>query len=128
MTQPGSACIYYGTEIALEGGNDPDCRRPMPWGKIEEGKFQRTTRDVKALIGLRREYPAARRGLIRWKLSEKHRRLICYECMAEGEKTLAVYINAQEDAVKISQTGKLLFGRKFRGKTLMSGGLAIFEV
>ena len=27
FTMPGSACIYYGTEIAMEGGFDPDCRR-----------------------------------------------------------------------------------------------------
>lgn len=35
VTMPGSPCIYYGTEIALEGKNDPDNRRPMPWKDIE---------------------------------------------------------------------------------------------
>ena len=29
--QSGSPCIYYGTEIAMEGGPDPDCRRCMDW-------------------------------------------------------------------------------------------------
>jgi glycosidase len=28
---PGSPCIYYGTEIMLPGGYDPDCRRCMDW-------------------------------------------------------------------------------------------------
>lgn len=32
----GAPCIYYGTEIALEGGYDPDCRRTMNWKKAEE--------------------------------------------------------------------------------------------
>lgn len=27
----GSACVYYGTEIPLFGGYDPDCRRTMDW-------------------------------------------------------------------------------------------------
>lgn len=29
----GAPCIYYGTEIPLEGGYDPDCRRTMVWDK-----------------------------------------------------------------------------------------------
>ena len=35
FTLPGSPCIYYGTEIAMEGGFDPDCRRCMPWEDID---------------------------------------------------------------------------------------------
>ena len=29
--QKGTPCIYYGTELSLTGGPDPDCRRCMPW-------------------------------------------------------------------------------------------------
>lgn len=32
----GTPCIYYGTEIAMEGGYDPDNRRCMDWVKAEE--------------------------------------------------------------------------------------------
>ena len=35
FTMPGSPCIYYGTEIAMEGGHDPDCRRCMPWQELD---------------------------------------------------------------------------------------------
>lgn len=31
LTSPGAPMIYYGDEIGLEGGDDPDCRRTMPW-------------------------------------------------------------------------------------------------
>jgi len=27
---PGVPCVYYGDELGLEGGDDPDCRRTMP--------------------------------------------------------------------------------------------------
>jgi len=33
MGYPGAPCIYYGDEIGLRGGKDPDCRRAMPWDK-----------------------------------------------------------------------------------------------
>jgi len=31
---PGSPCIYYGTEVGLAGGPDPDNRRCMPWQPV----------------------------------------------------------------------------------------------
>ena len=31
MTMPGAPCLYYGTEIGMDGGPDPDCRRAFPW-------------------------------------------------------------------------------------------------
>ncbi len=30
LTIPGAPCIYYGTEIGMVGGHDPDCRRAFP--------------------------------------------------------------------------------------------------
>lgn len=31
MTLPGAPCIYYGDEIGLSAGDDPDCRGAFPW-------------------------------------------------------------------------------------------------
>lgn len=36
MLFPGSPCIYYGTEIGLTGGYDPDSRRCMNWTQADE--------------------------------------------------------------------------------------------
>lgn len=40
----GAPCIYYGTEIALQGNFDPDSRRTFEWKKAEEDT------DLKGLI------------------------------------------------------------------------------
>lgn len=32
----GAPCVYYGTEVPLEGGYDPDCRRCMDWSAEEK--------------------------------------------------------------------------------------------
>jgi glycosidase len=59
MLLPGSPCIYYGTEGGLDGGRDPQNRRPMIW---DETKQDRDLRDFfKKLIALRKEL----RGLVR---------------------------------------------------------------
>ncbi|MDC8770078.1 maltodextrin glucosidase [Paucibacter sp. hw8] len=33
FTRPGVPCVYYGDEIGLAGGPDPDCRRPFIWDR-----------------------------------------------------------------------------------------------
>lgn len=50
FAMPGSPCIYYGTEIAMPGSYDPDCRRCMPWDDIEAGRFKERIEMVSKLI------------------------------------------------------------------------------
>ena len=45
MTLPGAPCLYYGDEIGLAGGNDPDCRRAFPW---DETRWDHEPADVRA--------------------------------------------------------------------------------
>lgn len=54
----GSPCIYYGTEVFLEGGKDPDCRRCMPWDEIESGKCDEDLKLFRRLIEVRKNYAA----------------------------------------------------------------------
>ncbi len=35
MTYVGAPMIYYGDEVGMWGGNDPDCRKPMIWDDLE---------------------------------------------------------------------------------------------
>lgn len=60
MAYPGVPCIYYGDEIGLEGENDPDNRRTMPWDETQWDMDLR--RYYQRAIGLRRESPALKRG------------------------------------------------------------------
>jgi neopullulanase len=51
---PGSPSIYYGTEIGMEGGVDPDCRRPMIWDeKLQDRELLSFFQN---LIRFRKEY------------------------------------------------------------------------
>jgi neopullulanase len=63
MTYPGAPCIYYGDEIGMEGGRDPDCRRGFPWRDADHAgtdafwnmEIFQSTRQA---IALRRAQPA----------------------------------------------------------------------
>ncbi len=60
MTFPGAPSIYYGDEIGMEGGEDPDCRRGFPWE--EERWDQDLLADMRRYIALRQAHPVLRRG------------------------------------------------------------------
>ena len=51
--QRGTPCIYYGTELELGGGMDPDCRRVMPWDRVSSSNDMLNF--MKNLIQLRKE-------------------------------------------------------------------------
>jgi glycosidase len=57
MTYVGAPTIYYGDEIAMEGGGDPDCRRPFHWKWPDEKKRVETHDYVRKLASIRKEHP-----------------------------------------------------------------------
>lgn len=60
MTYPGIPCIYYGDEIGMEGGNDPDCRRCFDW---DTANWNRPLFDTyQQLIALRQQRAELRHG------------------------------------------------------------------
>ena len=56
MTYPGAPMIYYGDEIGLAGGPDPDCRRAMIWDP--SGWNHDVHSAIKKYIALRKKYQA----------------------------------------------------------------------
>jgi alpha-glucosidase len=57
---PGVPLVYYGDEVGLPGGADPDNRRPMPWN--ERSWDRATLSHIRQLAELRRKYDALRLG------------------------------------------------------------------
>jgi cyclomaltodextrinase len=57
---PGAPAIYYGDEIGLQGGKDPDCRRSFPWERSSWNLELYYW--VKTLVSLRKRLPALRSG------------------------------------------------------------------
>jgi glycosidase len=63
FTNPGIPLMYYGDEIGLAGGGDPDNRRMMPWTEGSLNEHQRALREkVRALGRIRGAYPVLGRG------------------------------------------------------------------
>lgn len=89
--------VYYGDENGMEGGGDPDCRRPMNWNA--ENWDTELHELVKKLCSLRKEVNALRRGSLQWLCASGDsiafvrddgvRRAVCTVCRATAsEETL----------------------------------------
>ena len=86
LTDIGVPLIYYGDEVGLTGGNDPGCRKSMPWG--EETWNHKVYEASRALINLRRRHPALRRGDV--------------EVIMASGRVLALARQYEEDAVLVA--------------------------
>ncbi|MCB9134750.1 MAG: glycoside hydrolase family 13 protein [Anaerolineales bacterium] len=69
FTLPGAPNIYYGSEIGMLGGNDPENRGPMRWDWVHEDNPE--LQWLKKLIGLRKQHRALRIGNFRPVESER---------------------------------------------------------
>lgn len=57
---PGMPFLYYGDEVGMTGGPDPDCRRGMLWDpRLQD---QELFRYYQKLIALRKQYPCLTQG------------------------------------------------------------------
>ncbi|MFT7518025.1 MAG: glycosidase [Kiritimatiellia bacterium] len=64
LTQPGPPLIYYGDEVGLAGGDDPDNRRDMPWAELSSAQLL-LRGEVQRLAQARTSSRALRRGVRR---------------------------------------------------------------
>ena len=56
LLTPGMPMIYYGDEYAMDGGQDPDCRRGMLWDSQRQDEDMYTW--YRSLLRVRRNHPA----------------------------------------------------------------------
>lgn len=88
FTLPGCPSIYYGDEIGMEGGKDPDSRRAFPWN---EQLWKPEIRDfVSKLARLRVENPGLKRGRVKFLDSPEYENLVAFTRILGDEKLLVI--------------------------------------
>jgi cyclomaltodextrinase len=96
MTFPGAPSIFYGDEVGLLGGKDPDCRRAFP----EPANWDvEILKDYKQLIALRHQYSALSTG--KYKTLYAGQNLYVFTRILEREEAIvAVNVGTEQaDAV-----------------------------
>ena len=92
--QKGTPCIYYGTELSLTGGPDPDCRRCMPWERISSDNDMLNF--MKRLIKIRKHASATiQHG--KYSLKEIRQDVVALEWTYEGRVLKAIFNQSKDD-------------------------------
>ena len=98
FTLPGSPNIYYGSEVAMTGGDDPEMRAPMRWDLVQQGHPELAW--TKSLVALRKQNRALRVGDYRPVTAH---RLLAFERHTDRALDTVVVI-ANPSASEVSET------------------------
>ena len=128
FTLPGSPCIYYGTEIAMEGGFDPDCRRCMPWDEIGTDENRERISRMKTLIRLRKKEETFRSLHFHFPGSIENRRCVEYIKLDESGRKTEVLLNCSDEKIEIKEAGEILLARKYQNGILEKNGTLIRRI
>lgn len=96
LTFEGAPCIYYGDEVGMRGGKDPDCRRCYPWDKPKDRDMDLFAHYQK-LIAIRKANPALRAGSFQPFLVDNARGLYAFERRADGNRCIVALNRGRED-------------------------------
>lgn len=112
---PGMPMIYYGDEVGLGGGPDPDCRRGMLW---EEGRQDKEIfRYYQKLIRIRHEYAVLTAGDIVKEYADDAEGLFYIERRL-GDQHIVVIFHMQQGKVELPDLEgrrNLVSGQSFSG-------------
>lgn len=112
---PGMPMIYYGDEVGMDGGPDPDCRRGMLWDEDRQDKEM--FRYYQRLIQIRHEYPVLTEGGIAKQYAKDEEGLIYMERAWKGQRMVLVF-HLQKGSVELPALAgmkNLVSGRDFSG-------------
>lgn len=123
--QVGSPCIYYGTEVGMIGGEDPDCRRVMPWQ--EELQDREMLTFMTELIRARKTYQDwIRYG--QFSLDSSEDQVVSMTYLLDG-KSLVIYFNQGDKEYPIPAEMTVQFAHNLvengQEKLLKPKGLAL---
>jgi glycosidase len=95
FTLPGAPNIYYGSELGMTGGADPENRAPMRWDLARADNPELAWAEL--LIGLRKQHRALRIGNFRLVEAD---RLLAFERYTERPlETVVVLVNPTDAAI-----------------------------
>ncbi|MDO4564270.1 MAG: glycoside hydrolase family 13 protein [Clostridia bacterium] len=114
----GSVCVYYGTEVPLEGGYDPDCRRTMDW---EAKKAPTAVSELIRRLSPLKQLDAVKAGAIAYRSCDT---LFVMERQTEGQ-TIRLTINNGDKAAYKARN--VLLSHNYRDGAFFGTGFVIEE-
>ena len=108
----GTPCIYYGTEVGMMGGADPQNRRCMVWDEEQQDRVMYDF--TKELIAFRKEFqPLLSYGFLKWDIVLDEEKVVGVKRHIGDEALIAYFNQGEEDfTIEKDPNAKVVFGRR----------------
>lgn len=108
----GTPCIYYGTEVGMMGGADPQNRRCMVWDEEQQDRVMYDF--TKELIAFRKEFqPLLSYGFLKWDIVLDEEKIVGVKRHIGDEALIGYFNQGQEDfTIEKDPNAKVVFGRR----------------
>lgn len=120
MTYVGAPMIYYGDEIGMEGGKDPDCRRTFNWNEAEWDNELREY--YKKIISIRNNYEALRTGSFETLIINDEKNIYAFTRYDRNNKLIVILNGGEEDQTLNVPVWKLDISENSFLEDLLYGG------
>ena len=118
MSTIGAPSIYYGDEIGMEGGKDPDCRRCFIWN--EQKQDRGLLEHIRKLISIRKTYPVLAYGNVYRFETPDENSIILYKKYRNSLAVVVINNGKDEKSFKIvgNCATDLLTGKTYKREAL----------
>ncbi|HET7145381.1 MAG TPA: alpha-amylase family glycosyl hydrolase, partial [Anaerolineales bacterium] len=111
FTLPGAPCIYYGDEIGMDGGHDPECRKSFPWEHKDKWDMD-LLEFTKTCATLRTKHTSLRRGVYKRLYAEGE--VMAFERSHKKERLIVAFNTSKEVKIielDVNKKPNVLFGK-----------------
>lgn len=120
MVFPGIPCVFYGTELPLDGAGDPDCRKTFDWTFAKQDKSY--FNGYKQILALKRQTAlsggnaviTAENGILKIERSY-------------GGETICAYFNTCGRAKNVGTDGEVLFALNAKDGKISNNGVIVVK-
>ncbi len=117
---PGMPCVFYGTELPIDGAGDPDCRKPFDWTFRTQNEDYRE--NFKKILGLKKQIAlcgvgaeiSAENGVLRIARSTE-------------TESVTAYFNTSGSVKSVPLCGEVLFALHYQNNRILNDGAVVVK-
>lgn len=117
---PGMPCIFYGTELPLDGAGDPDCRKTFDWTFSKQNAAY--AENFKKIVTLKKQEALCGGST---KITAENGLLIILRI--KNDEKITAYFNTSGRSKKVNVNGDVIFSLNCKDNRLLNNAALVVK-